>query len=205
MKQSNQYKIKILLASHNENKVKEFNSIISKNSITLSSLKNYTSKIPVENGKTFKENALIKAKFASKLVNWSIPTLSDDSGLCIKNLKNRPGIYSARWAKEKNYNYAFEKIREALKRKKMNINGQEASFVCVLAFIDINKKEYLYKGVLTGNLVFPPRGIGGFGYDPIFVPRKYNKTLAELNLSTKNKISHRRIALQSFLSHHLFN
>ena len=102
--------IKILLASHNENKLIEFKNILKKFNIKPLLLKKFTSVIPEENGKSFEENALIKSRFASKLVNYSLPSLADDSGLCIKNLNNKPGIYSARWAESHNYEKAYNKI-----------------------------------------------------------------------------------------------
>ncbi len=132
-------------------------------------------------------------------------TMADDSGLCIKNLKNAPGIKSARWAKNNNYRYAFKKIKEKLERMKKDLYKQEARFICVIALIDLNNNEYLYKGELEGELVFPPRGNLGFGYDPIFIPRGYNKTLAEIPSNIKNKISHRRLALEKLLLNYKFN
>ena len=198
-------KIKIILASHNENKLIEFENILKKFNIKPLLLKNFTSIVPEENGKSFEKNALIKSRFASKLVNYSMPSLADDSGLCITNLNNQPGIYSARWANDNNYERAYNKIKKLLKRKKITLNNQSAKFFCVLALIDINKKEYLYKGTLDGRIIFPPRGEFGFGYDPIFIPNGYNKTLAELTPSIKNSISHRSKAIKNLLSNKLFN
>ena len=104
------------------------------------SLKNFTKDEPIENGKTFKDNALIKARFASELTSHCYPTLADDSGICIDNLDGAPGILSARWAYKKNYNFAFNKIKKHLNEKKLNINGQNAKFICVLALIDQKHK-----------------------------------------------------------------
>ena len=184
-------KIQIVLATHNKNKAREFRKILNKNSFNLNTLKNYTSKVPIENGNSFEENALIKARFASKLLKKKIYTISDDSGLCIKNLKNEPGIKSARWAKDNNYKYAFKKIKEKLEREKKDLNKQKASFVCVIALIDIKKNEFLYKGELEGRLIFPPKGTFGFGYDPIFIPNGYNKTFGEMEPKLKISIDHR--------------
>ena len=168
-------------------------------------LKNFTSIVPEENGKSFEENALIKSRFASKLVNYSMPSLADDSGLCIKNLNNQPGIYSARWAEANNYKKAYNKIKKLLEKKKVTLDKQSAKFICVLALIDIDKKEYLYKGTLGGKIIFPPRGRFGFGYDPIFIPNGHDKTLAELTPSLKNSISHRSKAIKNLLSNKLFS
>lgn len=198
-------KIKIILASHNKNKLIEFKKILQKIQIEPILIKKFTPIIPKENGLSFKENALIKARFASKTVNYSMPSIADDSGLCIKNLNDKPGIYSARWAEDNNYLNAFKKIKTAFKKKNIVMNNQRAKFVCVLVLIDINKKEYVYEATLEGNLTFPPQGKSGFGYDPIFIPNGYKKTLAELSLSVKNTISHRGKAIKKLLSNKLFN
>ncbi len=167
-------------------------------------MKSFTKKEPMENGKSFKDNALIKARFASELTLHHYPTIADDSGICIDNLNGAPGIFSARWAYENNYSFAFEKIKKHLNEKGLNLNGQHAKFVCVLALIDKNKNEFIFEGILKGKIVFPPRGKNGFGYDPIFIPLNFNKTLAQFNSSFKNSISHRKKALVKLLKHSLF-
>ena len=169
------------------------------------SLKSFTKNEPIENGISFKDNALIKARFASELTSHYYPTVADDSGICIDNLNGAPGIFSARWAYKNNYNFAFEKIKNHLNEKGLSLNGQHAKFVCVLALIDKKKNEFVFKGTLKGRIVFPPRGRNGFGYDPIFVPLNYNKTLAQFSVSFKNSISHRKKALVKLLKHNLFN
>ena len=174
------------------------------NNIEVLSLKSFTKNEPIENGKSFKDNALIKARFASELTSHCYPTIADDSGICIDNLDGAPGIFSARWAYKNNYNFAFEKIKKHLNEKGLNINGQNAKFVCVLALIDKKKNEFVFKGTLKGKIVFPPRGKNGFGYDPIFVPLNFNKTLAQSSSSFKNSISHRKKALVKLLNHSLF-
>lgn len=133
------------------------------------------------------------------MVDYSFLTISDDSGLCIDNLNYQPGIYSSRWAKT-SYSQAFLKIKEKLKEKKLDINGQPAKFVCVIAMIKKNKKETLYKGTLKGSLVYPPKGKLGFGYDPIFIPKNYNKTLAEMHEELKNSLSHRNKAIKKLIN-----
>ena len=103
-------------------------------------MKKFTKNEPIENGKSFQDNALIKARFASELTSHRYPTIADDSGICIDNLDGAPGILSARWANKENYNFAFEKIKKHLNEKGLNLNGQHAKFVCVLALIDKKKK-----------------------------------------------------------------
>ena len=193
-----------MIATHNQNKLKEFKKIFVGNKIEVLSLKNFTKNEPIENGKSFKDNALIKAKFASELTSYGYLTIADDSGLCIDNLNGAPGIFSARWAYKNNYNFAFEKIKKHLNEKGLNLNGQSAKFVCVLALIDKKKNEFVFKGTLNGKIVFPPRGKNGFGYDSIFIPLNFNKTLAQFNSTFKNSISHRKKALVKLLKHSLF-
>ena len=107
------------------------------------SLKNFTDVQPIENGNSFEENALIKARFASKLIAYSSATLADDSGICIDNLNGQPGIFSARWAYKNNYHTAFQKIKNGLEKKGLNINEQSAQFVCVLALKKKKKNEFV--------------------------------------------------------------
>ena len=168
------------------------------------SFKSFTNDEPIENGSSFKENALIKARFASRLTKYSYCTLADDSGLCIDNLNGAPGIFSARWAYENNYKFAFEKIKKKLKKNGLNINGQPAKFICVLALIDKKKNEFIFQGTLKGNVFFPPKGKHGFGYDPIFIPLNYNKTLAQVSPLIKNSLSHRKKAIAKLLAHNIF-
>lgn len=195
-------KTKLLIASHNKGKIKEFKNFFSVKNLDLLSLEKFSNKKPLENGNTFKSNALIKAKHASSLVNFSIPSLADDSGICIEKLDCKPGIYSARWAKNNNYLCAFKKIKKEFEKKKLNMENQNAKFVCFIAFINTEKKRFFYSGELEGKLTFPPRGDEGFGYDPIFIPKGYTETLSELNYKIKNKISHRKIAIDKFLNDH---
>ena len=193
-----------MLATHNQNKLKEFNKIFVNTNIEILSLKSFTKNEPIENGKSFEDNALIKARYASKLTSFSYPTIADDSGLCIDNLNGAPGIFSARWAYKNDYNCAFDKIKNHLNKKGLNMNEQLAKFVCVLALIDKKKNEFIFKGILQGKIVFPPRGKNGFGYDPIFAPLNFNKTLAQASSSLKNSLSHRKKALVKLLKHDLF-
>ena len=112
-------KTKLLIASHNKGKIKEFENFFSVKNLDVLSLEKFSNKKPLENGNTFKSNALIKAKHASSLVNFSIPSLADDSGICIEKLDCKPGIYSAIWAKNNNYLCAFKKIKKEFEKKKI--------------------------------------------------------------------------------------
>ena len=168
------------------------------------SLKNYTKIEPIENGNSFEENALIKARFASKLISYSSATIADDSGICVDNLNGQPGIFSARWAYKNDYHNAFQKIKNSLEKKGLVVSEQCAKFICVLALIDKKKNEYIFKGSLEGKLTLPPRGTNGFGYDPIFIPINQKKTLGQITSKLKNSFSHRKIALDNLLKHSIF-
>ena len=190
--------MEILLATHNKGKVKEIETMLSNKNINLKCLNSFTKISPKENGKTFKENATIKAISASNKTGWRYDCLSDDSGLCIEELNESPGIHSSRWAK-KNYREAFMRIERKFKRIGKSMVGKRARFVCCLVFLKKDKKKFFYEGLLEGSLIYPHRGNHGFGYDHIFIPDGEKKTLAELGKTIKNKISHRKKALDKFI------
>ena len=151
---------------------------------------------PIENGKTFKANSLIKSKNAAK--KSGIPAIADDSGLCILSLGNQPGIYSARWAgKDKNFNTAIRKIHKKIhKNNYVNKSSRKAFFCCALSIYFPDNNYRVFEGKKYGHVQFPPLGKNGFGYDPIFVPIGYKKTFGEMNFDYKERISHRSIAFK---------
>lgn len=154
--------------------------------------------LPVEEtGSTFEENAKIKAR-ASGTRLWK-PALADDSGLCIHALDGEPGVFSSRWKGDSGtYEEAFQKIKDALDRT--NTKDFSATFVCVLAYYEpISKKMDTFEGRVEGTVVFPPRGRNSFGYDPIFVPKGFSKTFAEMSFEEKQQCSHRAKAIQKFV------
>ena len=181
---------KILIGTHNKGKFREISDLlpakiykISPNSLNIKS--------PDETGKTFAANSLLKAKYfyeKSKLV-----TLSDDSGLEIECLNNQPGIYSARWAKD--FGGFDNAMTEILKKIKKINKGTRARFISSLTIYWDNKKFITEVGKIEGNIT-EKKGLNGFGYDPIFVPKGYKKTFAELVYDVKNNISHRAIATE---------
>ena len=146
--------------------------------------------MPEETGKTFKENALIKARFVAKLTGKAC--FADDTGLEIDALNGQPGVYSARYAGE-------EKNSEANMQKVLaNLYGnanRTARFRTVIALI-INDKEYLFEGVAEGSITQKKTGGSGFGYDPIFMPNGFDITFAQMDMDIKNKISHRGLAVE---------
>jgi len=177
----------IVVATHNEHKVKELQSIFEK--IELVSLKTlgYNKEI-VEDGSSFFENALIKAKTIYN--EYKMAVLSDDSGLCIEALNGEPGIHSARFGGDIPQSKKNELILKMVKDKK----NRDASFVCSLVLYINERRFYIVQEELKGEITKEARGSNGFGYDPIFFLPDYNKTLAELDENEKNLISHRRKA-----------
>ena len=158
-----------------------------------SSKSNFTKLQIEENGTTFEDNALIKAKALYELVHN--PVLADDSGLCVDALDGKPGIYSGRFAgSQKSDQDNIDKLLAELHGVKSG--DRTARFVCVMAFIDKKGKEHLVKGTVEGVISDHQKGTNGFGYDPVFYLPELNKTMAELNQDQKNKISHRGNALK---------
>lgn len=164
-------------------------------------LSEFSNKSPEETGKSFEENAIIKAKNAGKIINWKFPCLADDSGLCIEILGNKPGINSSNWAEEYGYEKVFEIINKKIRNVGNRMEGQPAFFYCSLAFLKSPSNVKLFNGKLKGYLTYPPKGDLGFGYDPIFKPIKENKTLAQLGELKKNKISHRKEAINKLVEY----
>ncbi len=186
---------KIVIASSNEHKVKEFQNILKPFGIKVVPYKSLIKEEfeIEETGKTFEENAIIKAETIAK--KTGLPTFADDSGFCIKDLNSFPGVYSARYAQEVGgYDKAFEEIQ-----LKLNGKVSEAKFVCVIAFAIDGEKTLTFDGSCYGFTIFPSRGENGFGYDSIFVPNSYGITFAEMSEDEKNSISHRAVATLKFV------
>lgn len=184
--------MKIVLATSNKHKVQEINDMISGTGIEF--ILPSGDFDPVEDGETFEDNSLIKAQEAWKISKtW---TLADDSGLCIKALDGRPGIHSARYAET-----PAKRIDRVLSEMK-GIENREAQFVCAMTLINPQGEvELACRGVCDGSISEAPRGENGFGYDPIFLIKGTNTTMAELSEEEKNKISHRSNALRKVIEH----
>ena len=182
---------KILIGTNNKGKLKEIRNLLPKNIKTLSTL-SYKLKSPIENGKNFKENSLIKSKYFSRKTN--LICLADDSGLEIDILNKKPGIYSARWGgKNSDFNKAIKKVYNELDKKDTNwkIKKIKARFVCALSICYLNKKIACVEGKIEGHISSKPKGKNGFGYDPIFIPMKKSKTFGQMKPSEKYKMDHR--------------
>lgn len=186
----------IVIASHNEGKVKEIKSLLKPLGFKIYSAKKFKINEPLENGKTFSENSLIKSRNAA--LKSGLVAIADDSGLCIVSLNNEPGIYSARWAgKTKNFEIAMSKIEKKMTENKLlNKVDRRAFFCCSLSIYFPNHDHEVFEGRKYGHIQFPALGKNGFGYDPIFVPKGFRKTFGEMNFNYKEKISHRAIAFK---------
>ena len=186
----------LLIGSNNAGKVREIKQLLPRY-IRVSSIIDYKLKSPKETGKTFKSNALIKAKYFSKKTN--LVCLSDDSGLEIDVLKKKPGIYSARWGgKKSDFNKAMQRVYKELdkKDKEWRTKKVSARFICVLVIYWPNRKKIYSLGKVSGKISKTKKGKNGFGYDPIFIPNGHKRTFAEMSKSYKYKIDHRAKAFK---------
>ena len=180
----------LILASNNAHKVEEIKSILDDYKIlTLKDIGYYEDII--EDGTTFEENALIKARTIAEYSGKA--AIADDSGLSVALLDGRPGVYSARYSKEQTDEKNIEKVLSELNSQK-----SEAKFVSVIALVRPDGSEITFRGECHGEIIFEKRGNNGFGYDPIFYVPSLEKTFAELTPEQKNSISHRKESLEKF-------
>ena len=181
----------ILIGSNNSGKVREIKGLLPKN-IKIFTTKHFKLSSPKETGRTFQENSLIKAKYFSKKSGKIC--IADDSGLEIDIMNGDPGIYSARWGgKKNNFNIAIEKVFKKLKSIDKNWKKKKikARFICALSLSYLDKKIVCVVGKVEGSISKKSKGLNGFGYDPIFIPKGKLKTFGEMSPSVKYKIDHR--------------
>jgi XTP/dITP diphosphohydrolase len=184
--------MELLVATHNEHKKEEIQQILGRD-IVVKSLADYDlHEEIVEDGDSFRANALIKAKYCFE--KTGIPSLGDDSGLVVEALGGRPGIFSARYAGDHDFAKNIAKVLEEMQGEE----NRKAYFITVLCYYNETGAQY-FEGRVYGNLLDDNKGFKGFGYDPIFVPEGLGQTFAEMNPEDKNKISHRKQALDLFL------
>ena len=181
---------KIFIGTHNRGKFKEISYLLPKKIIKISPIK-LKVKSPKETGKTFISNAKLKVKYFSKFTE--LPVISDDSGLCIKALKGKPGIYSARWAKKYgSFSKAMQFILKKMKKKK----NRSATFVCSLSYKYPRGKVVTVIGKIKGLISYKILGTRGFGYDPIFIPLGKSITFGQMSKLKKINMDHRYIAFK---------
>jgi len=180
-----------IIASHNAGKVAEIQQLLLPFGFTVSSAAEHNLPEPEENGSSFAANAQIKSQ--SALQHSGQAALADDSGLVVPLLGGAPGIYSARWAGPgKDFSVAMDRLYTECNAK--GDTAPEAYFVCVLSLSQPNQPDQVFEGRVYGTLQFPPSGAAGFGYDPIFVPKGYAESFADMPSAEKQRISHRRNA-----------
>jgi XTP/dITP diphosphohydrolase len=191
---------KIIFATNNKHKLKEIQDILGDN-FSLVSLYDigFCGDIP-ENQDTLEGNALEKARFIFE--RYKIPCFADDTGLEVEALLGKPGVYSARYAGTI-ADYGSEKLRTEANIEKLLVNlkdhtNKNARFRTVIAYLD-GDSEYLFEGIVNGEIINEKKGFDGFGYDPVFIPVGYSQTFAEMPLERKNEISHRSRAFTKFI------
>lgn len=195
----------LVIATHNAGKLKEIGALLEPYGVKCISAGSLGLPEPAETGRTFVENALIKARAAAEAAG--IVALADDSGLSVAALDGRPGVYTADWAERqwfegdpgRDWYMAMGKVEGMLAAKGPDI-ARDAAFHCVLAIAWPDGEHAVYDGAAPGTLTWPPRGTLGFGYDPVFVPRGYEQTFAEIDPAQKHRISHRADAFAKLVA-----
>jgi len=185
---------KLLIGTNNIGKYKEIRDLLPKYIKTYATSE-FKLKSPIEDGKTFEENSIIKSKYFSK--KTKLICLADDSGLEIDILDKSPGIYSARWGGKKgDFNKAINRVYKELNKRDKNWKKKKikARFICALSISYLDNKIVSVLGSVEGRISSKPKGKNGFGYDPIFLPKNRRKTFGEMSPQKKYKIDHRSVA-----------
>jgi XTP/dITP diphosphohydrolase len=185
--------MQIVLATHNQGKIAEMKAILAPVGLDLIG---YEGPEPVEDGTTFLENAIIKARAAHK--HTGLPALADDSGVAVEILGGSPGIFTAIWSGTRD-NVANRQLLLA-QLKDIALEHRAASFVCTIALVT-DEGEVSFSGIWSGSIATQERGTNGHGYDPIFIPEGFTQTAAELEPEVKNALSHRAQALSALVSY----
>jgi len=191
---------KLVVASHNEGKVREIRALLAPYGIEPVSAAELDLPEPDEIGVNFIENADLKARQAADLSG--LPALADDSGLCVEALGDRPGIFSARWAEgpdgSRDFHRAMQRVEDELQALGPDVS-RDAHFACALAVVWPDGESEWFEGRVEGTLVWPPRGESGFGYDPVFLPLGRDETFGEMDQAEKHRISHRAEAFRKLV------
>ncbi len=195
----------LVIATHNAGKLKEISALLSPYGMKCISAGSLGLPEPPETGKTFADNALIKARAAAEASG--LAALADDSGLSVDALEGRPGVYTADWAERqwfegdpgRDWYMAMGKVEGLLAQHGPDVD-RSAAFHCVLAIAWPDGQHVVYEGTCPGSLTWPPRGEMGFGYDPVFVPTGRDQTFAEIDPAEKHSISHRADAFAKLVA-----
>lgn len=196
---------KLVIATHNAGKLKEIAALLDPHGVNCISAGSLGLPEPAETGRTFIDNALIKARAAAEASG--LVALADDSGLSVAALDGRPGVYTADWAERqwfegnagRDWYMAMGKVEGMLQALGPDA-PRDAWFSCVLALAWPDGEHAIYEGRVDGTLAWPPRGGRGFGYDPIFVPAGYEQTFGEIDPDEKHRISHRADAFAKLVA-----
>jgi XTP/dITP diphosphohydrolase len=190
----------LVIATHNDGKVREFEAMLAPYGLTLRAAGALGLPEPEETGTTYEANAELKAVSAAE--RSGLPVIGDDSGLSVDALGGDPGIYSARWAgegRDRNFRRAMQRVEDELRGKGATAPVQRgAKFVSVICFASPGSAPRFFRGEVRGTLVWPPRGDNGFGYDPMFVPKGETRTFGEIDPAVKDAMSHRARAVAAF-------
>ena len=187
----------LIFASHNKGKIAEIRQILTPLNIKVISSDEIDLPDVEETGTTFEENAALKAVSIAKL--RGVACLADDSGLCVNALNGRPGVYSARYAPDRNFDKAMDMLLKEIDNT--NNSDRSAYFACVMALGYPDGTYKCFEGRVDGVITKQKQGSSGFGFDPVFAPLGYDKTFAELGAETKNTMSHRARALEKFVDY----
>ncbi|MBP3546715.1 MAG: RdgB/HAM1 family non-canonical purine NTP pyrophosphatase [Alphaproteobacteria bacterium] len=187
---------KLVVASHNAGKIAEIKTLLAPLKIEVQSAADLRLGDVEETGTTFEENAKLKAEALCMMCG--LPCLADDSGLCVDALDGRPGVYSARYAPNRDFNEGMKMLLKEMEES--GKSTRKAHFSCCMALAYPNEKTMIFEGRVDGNISETPSGNGGFGYDPIFIPEGFDKTFAELGEDIKNQMSHRSRALEKLIN-----
>jgi XTP/dITP diphosphohydrolase len=191
----------LVVASHNRGKVREIVELLRPYRLHVIGAGDLDIEEPEETEDSFAGNAALKARFVAERCGH--PSLADDSGLSVAALDGAPGIYSARWAgPDKDFAAAMARVERELREK--NATDLSAKFVCALALALPHDAPRVFEGEVQGHLTFPPRGLHGFGYDPVFIADGMNETFGEIDPAVKHAMSHRARAFARLVASDIF-
>lgn len=187
----------LIFASHNKGKIKEIRELLAPLNITVKTSDDIEIPDVEETGTTFAENSLLKSSAIAKMTG--IACIADDSGLCVDALNGAPGVYSARYAPNRDFDKGMEKLLTEMNES--SNKSRSAHFSCVISLAYPDGKYEIFEGRVDGHIAEKKQGTEGFGYDPLFIPDGFDKSFAELGSEVKNNISHRARAMQKLLAY----